>query len=234
MSTFVYMTRCDGCGHCVDICPSDIMHIDENIRRAKNIEPNYNLIKNIASECQMPICYGGGIRNISQIEKIVSLGVEKIAISNAYFTKKNIIYDAAKIVGSQSVVVVIDVKKSERISCEYDIYIKNGLKKCDRILLDVIQEIQELGCGEIIINSIDRDGTRKGYDFELISKIIDYVSVPLTVLGGVGSYDDIKNLFRKFGVLGASAGSVFVFKGKFRAVLLQYPDESTKESLYHY
>lgn len=192
-------------------------------------EPDYKMIENLAAECRMPLCYGGGIKTVEQATRIFNLGVEKIALSSAVIENLKLVSDISKEVGSQSVVVVIDVKK--KMFGGYDIYTHNGTKKTNIDLEKFIIELQSLGIGEIVINSIDNDGVMKGYDLNLIEKIKPLINVPMTVLGGAGSLDDIKILVEKFGILGCAAGSLFVFKGKYKAVLINYPNKIEKEKL---
>lgn len=192
-------------------------------------EPDYKMIENLASECRMPLCYGGGIKTVEQATKIFNLGVEKIALSSAVIENLKLVSDISKEVGSQSVVVVIDVKK--KMFGGYDIYTHNGTKKTNIDLEKFIIELQSLGIGEIVINSIDNDGVMKGYDLSLIEKIKPLINVPMTVLGGAGTLEDINKLIEKFGIIGCSAGSLFVFKGKYKAVLINYPNKTEKEKL---
>lgn len=204
-----------------------VIDIDATV---ENREPDYKMIENIATECRMPLCYGGGIKTVEQATKIFNLGVEKIALSAAAIENPKLITDIAKEVGNQSVVVVLDVKK--KMFGGYDIYIHNGTKKTKIDLEKCIKDFQKLGVGEIVINSIDNDGSMKGYDLNLIEKIKPMTEVPMTVLGGAGSLEDIKSLISKFGIIGCAAGSLFVFKGKYRAVLISYPSSKEKESLF--
>ncbi len=193
-------------------------------------EPDYNMIANLAKECRMPLCYGGGIKTSKQALKIFQLGVEKIAISSKVIEDPSIISEISNKVGAQSVIVILDVKKN-RFTKKYSIYTKNGTLKSKHNPIDFSNRIQEEGCGEIVINSIDKDGGMDGYDYEIIDQIRNIVSIPLTVLGGAGSLDDIGKLIKNYGIIGASAGSLFVFKGKYRAVLINYPNTNEKESL---
>jgi len=193
-------------------------------------EPDYNVIANLAMECRMPLCYGGGIRTSEQAIKIFQLGVEKIALSSKAIEDPSIISEISNKVGAQSVIVILDVKKN-RFSKKYNIYTKNGTLKSKHNPIDFSKRIQQEGCGEIVINSIDKDGGMNGYDYEIIDQIRNVVSIPLTVLGGAGSLDDIGVLINKHGIIGASAGSLFVFKGKYRAVLINYPNPDEKETL---
>lgn len=204
-----------------------IIDIDASV---KGLEPDYRLISQLAYESQMPLCYGGGINSISQIEKIISLGVEKVAVSSAAIKNPKFIFEAVTRVGSQSIVVVIDVKKS-RLLQKYEVFINNGKIKTKFQMVEFAQIMAEQGVGEILINSIDCDGEMKGYDLNIVKLIKDKINLPLTVLGGAGSLSDFKELFKKFGILGAAAGSLFVFKGKYRAVLINYPNRSIKEGL---
>ena len=193
-------------------------------------EPDYTLIKNLAAECRMPLCYGGGVKTISQIQKIISLGVEKVAISSAAIETPDLITQAADQVGSQSVVVVLDVKKIG-ILRRYELFTLNGIKKSGINPVEFASKVEALGAGEVVINAIDHDGVMKGYDINLIKSVRDSISLPMTVLGGAGSLEDIEGLITQFGIIGAAAGSLFVFKGKYRAVLINYPDRSTKDAL---
>jgi cyclase len=194
-----------------------------------NEEPNYALIEKLASECRMPICYGGGIKTLAQAQKIFSLGVEKIAISSAAIENPNLITEISVCVGSQSVVVVLDVKK--KLFGGWEVFIHNGKKGTGKNPLELVSIFQKLGAGEIVINSIDEDGQMKGYDMKLAEKIRKETSLPLTILGGAGNLEDIGQLIREFGIIGAAAGSLFVFRGVYKAVLINYPDPEAKDRL---
>jgi len=193
-------------------------------------EPNYALIENLAFECRMPLCYGGGIKTVQQASRIFSLGVEKIAISSLALEDLGIVADIAHEVGRQSVVVVLDVKEDNK-GPVYTVYKKNGTINTYIDPIGFCKKLEDIGVGEIVINSIDRDGTMAGYDMSLIHQVRDVVSIPLTALGGASSLDDIGQLIHEYGIIGAAAGSLFVFKGKFRAVLINYPTQSEKEVL---
>lgn len=185
--------------------------------------PDFDVIKKIAHECRMPLCYGGGITNKDEAIKIISLGVEKISLSNAALVNPKLCKEIAEVIGCQSVVVTIDVKKN--FFGRYDIYSHNGKKKSKWKFEEFISLIESYGIGEIVINSIDNDGLMKGYDFSLIKFLRTICSVPITALGGAGSLSDIQNLISEFKIIGAAVGSLFVFKGKYRAVLITYPQK---------
>jgi cyclase len=193
--------------------------------------PDYNLIKNLAVECRMPFCYGGGITNVEQARKIISLGVEKIAISSAAVDNPELLKEIGDAIGSQSVVVVLDVKK-KGIFGNYEIYTHNGKKNSKYKLKDYLTILNEIGIGEIVVNSIDEDGKMKGYDFKLFDFVRDQTNMPMTILGGAGSLEDISNAIVRYKTIGVAAGSLFVFKGKYKAVLINYPDRQTRNEIY--
>ena len=192
-------------------------------------EPDYKLIEKLAYECRMPLCYGGGIKTAEQAQRIFALGVEKISISSIAVQNPEIITEIANVVGNQSVVVVLDVKK--KLFGGYEIYTHNGTKKTGIDAVEFVQKIEKLGAGEIVINSIDKDGTMKGYDLNLLDLIRDKISLPLTILGGAGNMNHIGEVIARHGVIGVAAGSNFIFKGKYRAVLINYPTVKEKIDL---
>ena len=204
-----------------------VLDIDATVNGA---EPDYKMIANLAAECRMPLCYGGGVRSAAQAKKIIALGVEKVALSAAAIDAPNLITQIADEIGRQSVVVVLDVKKRMLIK-EYDVFTHNGKKNTKRSVIEVATQVEALGVGEIVINSIDNDGQMKGYDLALAKQIRDAVTIPITFLGGAGSLDDIGALIRTCGVVGASAGSLFVFKGVYKAVLINYPNVVQRDAL---
>jgi len=197
---------------------------------AENREPNYALIQALAAECRMPLCYGGGVKTLDQIQRIVGLGVEKVAISSAAIDFPELISQAALRIGSQSVVVVADVRKTGLFR-RYEVFTHNGGRGTGLNPVELARKVEKLGAGEVVINSIENDGLMKGYDLDLIAQVRDAIHLPITALGGAGSRDDLIGLFRRFGTIGAGAGSLFVFKGKYRAVLISYPSRAEKEGL---
>jgi cyclase len=195
----------------------------------KGYPPDLMMIQKLAAECRMPLCYGGGIKTVEQAKQIIGLGVEKVALSAAILADPKLITAIAAEIGSQSVVVVLDVKKS--LFGKYEIYTHNGQKSTGRSPIEVAQQAEKLGAGEIVINSVDLDGLMKGYDLDLAAKVREAISLPMTVLGGAGSLSDIGKLIQNCGVVGAAAGSLFVFKGIYRAVLISYPGFVERDSL---
>lgn len=195
-----------------------------------NNEPNYSLIERISNQSRMPLCYGGGIKNLEQAKRIFSLGVEKIALSSSVIDNPNLITQIGNQVGAQSVIVVLDVKK--KMFGGYEIFTHNAKRSTGMDPFIFIKNAQKLGAGEIVINSIDKDGLMNGYDLGLIKKVRKATSLPVTVLGGAGSIDHLEDVIKENGIIGASAGSLFVFKGPYKAVLINYPDSQTKNILF--
>jgi cyclase len=203
-----------------------VFDIDASVNR---VEPDYAMIANLAAECRMPLCYGGGVKTVEQVVRIIKLGVEKVAVSSLAIENPSIISEMAKFVGSQSIVVVLDIKRDK--AGKYTLWTHNGTKPTNRDPVEMARAIEALGAGEVILNSIDRDGEMKGYDLELARSVRAAVTVPMSVLGGAGKLDDVGALIRELGIVGAAAGSLFVFKGVYRAVLINYPNRSQKVAL---
>ena len=193
-------------------------------------EPDYAVIAKLAAECRMPLCYGGGITTVAQIERIIGLGVEKVAIGTAAQSTPELIAHASRRAGSQSVAVVLDVKRTGFLR-RHEVVTLNGTRHTGRDPVDAARDAEAHGAGEVIVNAVDRDGGMAGYDLELMARIRAAVSLPLTALGGAGSLDHIHTLIERFGTIGAAAGSLFVFKGKYRAVLISYPSQPDKDRL---
>jgi cyclase len=193
-------------------------------------EPNYSLIERLASQSMMPLCYGGGVKTVEQAQRIFSLGIEKIALSSAVLHNPKLITEISDRVGAQSVIVVLDVKK--KLLGGYEVYTHNGKKATGINPFKFVEEAQKLGAGEIVINSIDKDGVMKGYDLDLIAKVREKISLPMTVLGGAGSLQDIEKVVDVHGVIGVAAGSLFVFKGPYKAVLINYPTQIEKNKIF--
>ncbi len=199
-----------------------VLDIDASV---ENRPPDFNLIKNLAIECRMPFCYGGGVKTVEQAKKIVQLGAEKVAFSSSVIENIQLIKEVGDSIGNQSVVVVLDYKKAGLFG-SLELFTHNGKKPTGIKLYDFIKKLNNLNVGEIVLNSIDRDGTMIGYDLEVSKKVRDIYDGPLTILGGAGKLEDIKDIIDEFKIIGAAAGSLFVFKGKYKAVLINYPSQS--------
>lgn len=196
---------------------------------AKGVGPDFKMIQFWAAECRMPLCYGGGVKTVEQAMTIIGLGVEKVALSSAAIADPRLVTAIAREIGNQSVVVVLDVRRAANGS--FQIWTHNARNNTEKCPVEFSKELQNLGVGEIVLNSIDRDGEMKGYDLELAGRVREAVKVPMSILGGAGSLKDIGNLISQLGIIGAAAGSLFVFKGSYKAVLINYPNPAAKDQL---
>jgi len=192
-------------------------------------EPDLKMIGRLAAECRMPLCYGGGVRTAGAARRIVDLGVEKVAVSSSAVARPSLIAELAGEIGSQSVVVVLDVAR--RGGGGYEVRTHNGRNRTGKDPAAIAAQAETAGAGEIVVNSIDNDGIMRGYDLALAAEMRAATRLPLTVLGGAGSLADIGQLIVACGVVGAAAGSLFVFKGPYRAVLINYPNLAQREEL---
>lgn len=207
----------------------EIFFLDIDATRLKK-EPPYDLIQNIASECFMPFAYGGGIHSLLQIERIIKSGAEKIIINTNAFLEKNFLKEAVQQFGSSTIAVSIDVKK-EFLKGNI-VYVKGGTQSTGLNPVDYAREIEYAGAGEILINSIDRDGVMEGYDIELIKSISGSIKIPIIACGGAGRLNDFSQAVKQGGASAAAAGSFFIFHGKRRAVLITYPSYSEITNLF--
>ncbi len=206
-----------------------VLDIDATVNK---VAPDFGLIAKLAAECRIPLCYGGGVTTAEQAARIVDMGVEKVAVSAAAIAAPNLLTEMAAAVGRQSVVAVLDVRKRSGLFAKgFEVCTHNSkmVHKLDPIAF--AKQFQDTGAGEIVINSVDRDGLMQGYDLELASQFKQALKVPVTFLGGAGSLDHMGELICRLGVVGAAAGSLFVFKGKYRAVLINYPTPEQKLKL---
>lgn len=182
--------------------------------------PDLCLISDVASECFMPLAYGGGIGKLADIEAIFKVGVEKVVINSAAVEDANFIRQAVAVCGSQSIVVSIDVKRE--FLGKYNVYIHCGRRNTGLEPVEFARRMETLGVGEIILNSIDRDGTMQGYDVDLLKRVTSAIKIPVVACGGAGSLNDFAQAIQS-GASAVAAGSMFVFYGKHRAVLINYP-----------
>ncbi|HAP00605.1 MAG TPA: imidazole glycerol phosphate synthase subunit HisF [Bacteroidetes bacterium] len=188
----------------------------------KNSAPNFELIREFASECFMPLAYGGAVKSLSDIEKLVKNGVEKVIINSAALQNPSFIGEATKRFASSTIVVSVDV--SQNFFGKYFLY-SSSIKKISFTLSEYIRRIESEGAGEILLQAVHRDGTGKGFDTQLISEISKSVSIPLIACGGASSVSDLKSAISA-GASAAAAGSFFVFTGKHKAVLISFPSQS--------
>lgn len=184
--------------------------------------PDFEMLEDIAGEAFMPMSYGGGITTFEQVQRIMGLGFEKVIFNAATFTHPEVMRKTAEVYGAQAVVAALDVKKT--LFGRYELYSHSGAKKHATALLDHLKKVQENGAGEIFVNNIDRDGMMNGYDLGLIKTVTSACSVPVIACGGAGSLDDLVAGASQGGASAVAAGSMFVYKGVHRAVLINYPE----------
>jgi len=184
--------------------------------------PQLELVREIVSEAFMPVAYGGGISSVEQARLVLALGVEKIVVSTVAAERPDFVRDASRALGSQSLVVCLDVKKG--LLGRYEIRTHGGRRGTGQDPVSFARRMEQLGAGELIVNSIDRDGTGSGYDLELLANVTRAVRVPVIACGGAGGLDDFRKAVRLGGAAAVAAGSLFVFQGRHRAVLINYPD----------
>lgn len=187
----------------------------------ENRGPQFDLLKNITSEAFIPLAYGGGIRSMDDVRKLLSIGIEKLIMNTSAVENPYLLRETADHAGSQAVVASIDVKKN--FLGKYEVFTRCGQKKTGLDPVKHAIEMERIGVGEIIINSIDRDGAMQGYDVDLVRRVADAVSVPVVACGGAGNLTHVSEVIKQGHASAAAAGSIFVFQGPLRGVLISYP-----------
>jgi cyclase len=190
---------------------------------------NYTLIEEIASEAFMPVGYGGGVSTSDEARRITAIGIEKVVLNTAAFEHPQIVTEISEVLGASSTVVSVDVRK-KLLGTGWDSFVRRGTKRTGLSPIDAVVQAQQLGAGEILISSIDRESTGSGYDLKLIHEVSAAVTVPVIALGGAGSFADFAPAL-KAGASAVAAGSQFVLNGKHRAVLISYPTPTEVRSL---
>jgi cyclase len=200
----------------------EIVILDISASKEKRA-PNISQISEIAGETFMPLSYGGGITTLEEVKEILYQGVEKVILNTSALERLDLITKIAKQFGSQSAVVSIDVKKDWL--GKYKVYRNNGKKKTSLSPVDLAKQVEAVGAGEIILTSIDKDGTYKGFDIDLIRQVVDSVNIPIVACGGASELSDFKEAIYQGGASAVAAGSFFVFQRPHRAVLISYPSQ---------
>lgn len=196
----------------------------------RNTPPNFNFLHDIATECFMPICYGGGIRSIKDAQQLFRLGVEKISINTAGIENPEFIKELSEKFGKSSIVVTVDVKKD--ILGNYYVFAERGKRNTGMKVNEWVNKIEELGCGEIILNNIDKDGMMNGYDLKLLKIVSQEVHIPVVACGGAGKLEDLKSAVQEGGVSAVAAGSFFVYWGSKKGILINYPEQQKIEECF--
>jgi imidazole glycerol-phosphate synthase subunit HisF len=192
-------------------------------------DPNMDLLQAIVGEAFMPVGYGGGITSCAQVERLLALGVEKTVLNTAVFTRPELVREASTVAGAQSIVVSIDVRRHLR---RYEVWVKAGTLRTRTDPVTWARRAEDLGAGEIVLCSIDREGTRSGYDLELVRAVADAVQIPVVAAGGAGGLADFAAAVREGHASAVAAGDLFVFHGKHKAVLITYPPRTELEALF--
>jgi cyclase len=203
----------------------ELMLLDIDASRSRR-GPDFALLEEIAAEAFMPLGYGGGVASVGVMERLFRIGFEKVVINSAIYENPALLREAVACFGSQSVVASVDAKKD--FLGRYRVVSRGGTVRQPEDLSVVLQRVQDDGVGELILNSVDKDGMMLGYDIELVSRGADVLRIPLVALGGAGSTDDMKDAL-KAGASAVAAGSMFVFHGVHRAVLISYLDHDQRD-----
>jgi imidazole glycerol-phosphate synthase subunit HisF len=194
-------------------------------------EPNFKLLAEIANECFMPLGYGGGLTQLDQVKRIFNIGLEKVAVNSHAHVNPNFITDIAKIFGNQAVIASIDVKKN--FFGKYEVVSKSASQKHKSTVLEWAKEMENRGAGEILLSSVDRDGTWSGFDLELIKSITSAVSVPVIANGGAGNISHIVDGKKIAHASALALGSMVVYQKQGMGVLINYPDRKILEQELH-
>lgn len=187
----------------------------------ENRGPQFDVLKDITSEAFIPLAYGGGIRSMEDVHTLQGIGIEKLILNTSSVENPALVREIADHAGSQAVVVSIDVKKT--FLGKYEVFTRCGQKKTGLDPVKHAIEMEKMGAGEILINSIDRDGVMQGYDIDLVKRVADAVSVPVVACGGAGNLEHVGEVIKQGHASAAAAGSLFVFQGPLRGVLISYP-----------
>lgn len=208
----------------------ELVFLDIDASRNRQ-EPDYDYIRDIAEECFMPFAYGGGIKTIDHIRRIIALGAEKVVLNSVLFDNPDLVRKAVQQFGQQSIVAAVDVKKN--LMGKYRVYRHDQGKNLSLDALDWIREVEAMGVGEIMVTMVDREGVQKGYDEAFYNKLADIVSVPVIANGGASGLDDFSRVLDSGGVNAVAASSFFIFHGKHRAVLITYPKYKDIKQLFN-
>lgn len=207
----------------------ELIFLDITASKEKK-KPNLKLLDEIATECFMPLCYGGGIKTIEDIKSIINAGVEKVALNSIAIENPLFVKQASDIFGSSTIVVSIDIKKN--FWGKKSIYTYSGTQSTGMDPLKFAHQMQKNGAGELLVNSIDNDGMMQGYDYELIKQISKEVDIPVIACGGAGNLNHLKEAYNA-GASALAAGSMFVFHGQHRAVLINYPSQKELHEIFN-
>ncbi len=195
----------------------------------ENREPNIDILHQISNECFMPLSYGGGIKDFETARKIFLIGFEKVVLNTQAFHQLNLVTKISEHFGAQAMVASIDVKKN--IWGKYNVFINDGNEKIETDVIDWAKELEAAGAGEILLTSMDKDGTWSGFDVEITKKVSEAVNIPLIANGGAGSVDHISEVVSKGKASAVALGSMVVYQQKGMGVLVNFPDKNKLEKI---
>jgi imidazole glycerol-phosphate synthase subunit HisF len=185
--------------------------------------PEYDLLRDIATECFIPFGYGGGIGSCEDIRRLLKIGIEKVVLNTAAVENRPLVKQATNEFGSSTIVISVDYRRN--IFGKAEVFCRSGKKAAGIDPVSFAKEMEQAGAGEILLNAIDRDGTMQGYDIDIIKKVTSSVSIPVIACGGARTIQDLAGVVKEGGASAAAAGSMFVFQGPLRAVLISYPTQ---------
>ena len=212
-----------------DLRADELVFLDITASKNKTLI-SLDFVKKVGDEANMPFAVGGGITNIQQIKQILNAGAEKVVINTSAALNPNFIKNAASEFGSSTIVVSIDVKRS--FWGKEKTYIYSGTRSTKYNPVEFAMLAAELGAGEIIINSIEHDGMMSGYDLDMVKRISDSITIPVVAVGGAGTLHDLKSVVNDGNASAAGAGSLFIYHGSRRAVLINYPTRNELKNLF--
>jgi len=212
-----------------ELCADELVFLDIDASKEKRI-PSLELLTKIGDEAYMPFAVGGGISNIEEIKQILKCGAEKVVLNSQAIFNDSFLKQAVATFGSSTITVCLDIKYDA--NNQYEVFTNNGTQKTQQNPINLAIKMEKLGVGELIIQSIDRDGTKSGYDQQLIKNITELVRIPVVALGGCHSYENLAEAFYESGASAVSAGSLFVYVGSQNAVLINYPDAQDIKELF--
>ena len=213
-----------------DLEVDELTFLDINATKNKS-KIRFELLKEIASECFMPLAYGGGITRIEDIQHLFKIGFEKVIINSALINNSELILTASKLFGSQSIVASIDVKKN--FWGKKQVFINSATKNTNIDPVVHALNLVKMGCGEILLTSVDNEGKMKGYDIELIKSVSTKLSIPVIASGGAGDFSDFKKAIFEGKASAVAAGSLFVYHGKTKGILITFPTQTQLNNIFN-
>jgi cyclase len=207
----------------------EIVILDIGATRRRR-EPDFDFIGDLASECFMPMAYGGGIATAEHAARVFALGVEKVVMNTSAMERPEVLTATSERYGAQAAIAAIDVRRRWLGSPEG--MTRCGTRSTGRAPADLARDVEKAGAGELLLTSIAHDGQMQGYDVALIKQVSAAVSIPVIACGGAGSLDDLRLAVKEGGASAASAGSLFVYQGRHRAVLINFPSQAVRDRLF--